>query len=63
VPPIKSDEKKALLPDKNPAFEFSKTKLWVAYKDGKCVGRIGGIKLFKPWIDKNGKKYRTFHSP
>ena len=55
VPPIKSGEKDSLLPEKNPAFKFSKAKFWVAYRDGVCVGRIGGI-VNELWIKKEGKK-------
>ena len=55
VPPVKSGERDALIPEKNPAFSFSKAKFWVAYKDGKCVGRIGGI-INDLWIEKEGKK-------
>jgi len=43
VPPIKKDEIKALKSEFNPAFRFCKAKFWLAYKDGKCVGRIGAI--------------------
>ena len=43
VPPVVADEMKALNPQYNPAFEFCKTKFLLAYKDGKCVGRIGAI--------------------
>lgn len=43
VPPIVKDELKVLDPTKNPAFDYSTVKLWVALKDGKCVGRIGGV--------------------
>lgn len=43
VPPIKKDEVKALKAEFNPAFRFCKAKFWLAYKDGKCVGRIGAI--------------------
>jgi hypothetical protein len=43
VPPLKKDEAKALKPEFNPAFRFCEAKFWTAYKDGKCVGRIGGI--------------------
>lgn len=59
VPPIKSDEKKALMPQYNPAFEFSKAKFWVAYKNGECVGRIGAI-INSLWIEKNKKQYGRF---
>ena len=43
VPPIKKDELKALKAEFNPAFRFCKAKFWTAYKNGKCVGRIGAI--------------------
>ncbi len=43
VPPIKKDEIKALKSEYNPAFRFCKAKFWSAYKNGKCVGRIGAI--------------------
>ncbi len=54
VPPIKAGEKESLLPEKNPAFKFSKAKFWVVYRDGECVGRIGGI-VNGLWIKKEGK--------
>ncbi len=43
TPPILSSELKTLSSDKNPAFEFCDCKLWLAYKEGKIVGRIAGI--------------------
>jgi GNAT superfamily N-acetyltransferase len=43
VPPIKKDEIKALSPKTNPAYKFCDAAFWLAYKDGKCVGRIGAI--------------------
>lgn len=43
VPPIKADEIKALLPETNPMMKFCKTKFWLAKREGKIVGRIGGI--------------------
>ncbi|MFQ3579312.1 MAG: N-acetyltransferase, partial [Bacteroidales bacterium] len=33
VPPIKSEEVKSLLPEKNPCFTFCDVKLWLAKKD------------------------------
>src|SRR5690606_11392204 len=32
-----------LNPDKNPAFQHSKSRLWLAYSNGKVVGRIAAI--------------------
>ena len=43
VPPILSDEIKTLRKDKNPSFEFCEARYWMAYMDGKIVGRIAGI--------------------
>lgn len=40
---------------KNPAFEYCDTKLWLAIRDGKVVGRIAGIinnKYIKLWNKK-----------
>jgi hypothetical protein len=43
VPPLKAGEKKMLMPEHNPAFEFCDATFWLAEKDGKTVGRIGAI--------------------
>lgn len=43
VPPLVSDDVNTLRPDKNPAFEFCEAACWMAYRDGKPVGRIAGI--------------------
>ncbi len=43
VPPLRADELKSLRKDKNPAFDFCEAKYWLAFKDGKIVGRIAGI--------------------
>jgi hypothetical protein len=43
VPPLRSDEMLSLRQDKNPAFDFCDAKYWLAYKDGRIVGRIAGI--------------------
>ncbi len=59
VPPIKADEKKALSPKTNPAFEFCDAKFWLAYKEGKCVGRIGAI-VNHSYNKKIGKKMGRF---
>ena len=42
-PPLKFDEIGTLRKDKNPAFEFCEAEYWMAYRDGKPVGRIAGI--------------------
>lgn len=43
VPPLRVEELQTLRRDKNPAFEFCEAKYWLAFKDGKIVGRIAGI--------------------
>jgi hypothetical protein len=43
VPPMYGDEVKSLRKDKNPAFDFCDAKYWLAYKNGKIVGRVAGI--------------------
>ena len=62
VPPMKKDEKKALVAATNPAFEFCDAAFWVAYKNNKCVGRIGAI-VNKLWIEKNDQKVGRFTRP
>lgn len=43
VPPLVSDDIEALSPDKNPAFDFCEAAYFMAYRDGKPVGRIAAI--------------------
>lgn len=43
VPPISIDEIAQFSKEKNPAYEFCETKLFLAYKEGKVVGRIAGL--------------------
>ena len=43
VPALISDEIGTLMPDKNPAFEFCESAYFMAYRDGKPVGRIAAI--------------------
>lgn len=43
VPDMISDEMENFTPSKNPAFEYCRSKQFLAYKDGECVGRIGAI--------------------
>jgi len=55
VPPMISDDKKVLSPEKNPAFEFCDVKIWLAYKDGQIVGRIAAIinhRFIEAWKNK-----------
>jgi hypothetical protein len=58
VPALDFDEKNTLSPKTNPAFDFCRAKYWLAYKDGKVVGRIAGIindKYVEVWKKKNAR--------
>ena len=43
VPFLMSDELGTFNKKENPAYAFCQTRLFLAYKDGKIVGRIGGL--------------------
>lgn len=43
VPALFVEELENFNPKKNPAYEFCETKLFLAYKDNKIVGRIAGL--------------------
>ena len=43
VPPLVSDDVATLSPSVNPAFDFCDSVYYMAYRDGKPVGRIAGI--------------------
>ena len=43
VPPLVSDDVDTLDPKKNPAYDFCDVRCFMAYKNGKPVGRIAGI--------------------
>jgi len=43
VPKLIGEEKKALRPDRNPAFEYCEAKYWMAFRDGEPAGRVAGI--------------------
>ena len=43
VPPLVIDDVNTLRPDKNPAFDFCEAQSFMAWRDGKPVGRITGI--------------------
>lgn len=56
VPPLLMDEKNTLDWKKNPAFEHAQARYWLAYRDGKVVGRIAGIyvpRANEKWGQKN----------
>ena len=43
APNLYSDELRTFSKDKNPAFEFCEAEYYLAYKDGKLVGRVAAI--------------------
>lgn len=56
VPYLFMDEKDTLSKEKNPAFQFCEAEYYMAYKDGKPVGRIAAIinhKANERWQRKN----------
>ena len=59
VPSLFADEMNTLRADKNPAFADAKARYWLAYRDGKVVGRIAGLYVPKHEI-KWGDKYLRF---
>jgi GNAT superfamily N-acetyltransferase len=59
IPPLVKDELITLNKQKNPAFENCDAKLWLAYKDGKLVGRIAGI-INKDFLRKWKNAYARF---
>ena len=62
VPFLFSDEIATFSKDKNPAYEFCDTKIFLAYKDKKIVGRIAGLINYaynKKW-NKNAIRFTRF---
>ena len=59
IPPLVTDEVNTLRPDKNPAFEFCEAAYFLAYRDGKIVGRIAGI-INRVVNERNNKKEARF---
>ena len=62
VPFLFNDEMDTFTKEKNPAYEFCDTKLFLAYKDNKIVGRIGALinhAYNKKW-DKNAIRFTRF---
>lgn len=59
VPQLSSDEIAKFNPKKNPAYEFCETKLFLAYKDKKVVGRIAGL-ISYAYIKKINKNIMRF---
>ncbi|MCX6053916.1 MAG: hypothetical protein NTZ74_03190 [Chloroflexi bacterium] len=59
VPSLFLDEMNTLRSDRNPAFADAKARYWLAYRDGRIVGRIAGIHVPKHEV-KWGDKFMRF---
>ncbi len=59
VPPLLMDDVNTLRPEGNPAFDFCECKCWMAYREGKPVGRIAGI-INKTVNERTGKNDARF---
>jgi hypothetical protein len=59
VPLLRFDEMATLSKDKNPAFDYCEARYWLAYKEGRVVGRIAGI-INHAYIEKWKNKYIRF---
>lgn len=59
VPALTMDEMDNFNPKKNPAYEFCETKLFLAYKDKRVVGRICGL-INYAYIKKINKNIMRF---
>ncbi len=59
VPLLTFDEFNTLSPQKNPAFEHCETRYWLAYRDGKIVGRVAAI-LNRAHMEKWNQPYLRF---
>lgn len=62
VPFLEADERDTFTPDKNPAYEFCETKLFLAYRDENPVGRIAALinhAYNKKW-NKNAIRFTRF---
>lgn len=59
VPPLINDDVDTLNPLKNPAFDFCEAEYFMAYRDGKAVGRIAAI-IHNRSNKEHGKKELRF---
>lgn len=59
IPPLIGEEQKNFSKEKNPAFEFCESCLWIAQSDHKVVGRIAGI-INKRYNEKIWKNVARF---
>lgn len=62
VPFLENDEFETFSADKNPAYAFCETKLFLAYKGEKIVGRIAGLinHAYNSKWDKNAIRFTRF---
>ncbi|AWX45957.1 Putative uncharacterized protein YghO [Flagellimonas maritima] len=58
VPPIIKDELESFNPNKNPVFKNAEATFFLAYKNGKIVGRVAAIINWLEVKDQNLKKMR-----
>jgi GNAT superfamily N-acetyltransferase len=59
VPMLLFDELNTLRRDKNPAFDHCEARYWLAYREGRIVGRVAAI-LNRRHIEKWGQRYMRF---
>lgn len=59
VPPLISSELNNLDPRRNPSFEVCQAQSWLAFKEGRTVGRITAM-INRPFIEKWGEKHARF---
>ncbi|MFH1524055.1 MAG: GNAT family N-acetyltransferase [Chloroflexota bacterium] len=59
VPSLTFDDLNTLRPDKNPAFEYCEARYWLAYRDGRIIGRVAAI-LNRQHIEKWKQPYLRF---
>lgn len=59
VPPLINDELEGFDKDKNPAFENAEAKFYLAYRDGKIVGKTAAIINWQE-VNQQGKKKVRF---
>lgn len=59
VPSLESDDVNTLMPGKNPAFDVCSARCFMAYRDGKPVGRVAAI-LNRLTNEKNNERVMRF---
>jgi GNAT superfamily N-acetyltransferase len=59
VPAIYNDELNTLRWDRNPAFEDARARYWLAFRDGKVVGRVAAM-IIPKYAQKWGQNHMRF---